>query len=117
VEGRVPFLDHKFVELVMSIPTRIKTQRSELKYILKKSVRGLIPDEIIDRKKQGFAVPIQEWFSEELGIRAKDELRSFCQETDLLDWAEVNRMLAEPRGKTRAWILLNLALWWKQYMQ
>ena len=43
LEGRVPFLDHKFVELAMSIPTSVKTNHGILKYILKKSVRGLIP--------------------------------------------------------------------------
>ena len=45
LEGRVPFLDHKFVELAMSIPESVKTKNGTLKYILKKSVRGLIPDE------------------------------------------------------------------------
>ncbi len=45
LEGRVPFLDHKFVELAMSIPTEVKTANGELKHILKKAVRGVIPDE------------------------------------------------------------------------
>ena len=53
LEGRVPFLDHKFVELAMSIPASVKTKHGTLKYILKKSARGLIPDELIDRKKEG----------------------------------------------------------------
>jgi asparagine synthase (glutamine-hydrolysing) len=81
VEGRVPFLDHKFVEFAMSIPSAIKTRNSELKYILKKAVRGVIPDEIIDRKKQGFAVPVREWLDDELGVhdgaRAEAVLRRF----------------------------------------
>ena len=51
LEARVPFLDHKFVELAMSIPEAVKTKNGNLKHILKKSVRGLIPDELIDRKK------------------------------------------------------------------
>jgi asparagine synthase (glutamine-hydrolysing) len=50
LEGRVPFLDHKFVELAMSIPEAVKTRNNESKYILKKAVRGTIPDELIDRK-------------------------------------------------------------------
>ena len=61
LEGRVPFLDHKFVELAMSIPESVKTRNGNLKHILKKSVRGVIPDELIDRKKQGFGVPLASW--------------------------------------------------------
>ena len=58
LEGRVPFLDHKFVELALGIPGKLKTKNQQLKYILKKAVRGTIPDELIDRPKQGFGVPI-----------------------------------------------------------
>lgn len=112
LEARVPFLDHKFVELAMSIPEDVKTRNGDLKYILKKAVRGLIPDDLIDRKKQGFAVPVREWFSDRLGDFARDELRKFCRDTDFLDAAEVD-LLAKNDGK-RAWYLLNFALWWRQ---
>src|SRR5206468_379705 len=67
LEGRVPFLDHKFVEFAMSIPENMKIKNGTLKYILKKSVRGVIPDELIDRPKQGFGVPVYEWLFEGLG--------------------------------------------------
>ena len=40
--------------------------------MLKKTVRGLIPDELIDRKKQGFGVPVYEWFFDRLGIRVTE---------------------------------------------
>ena len=69
LEGRVPFLDHKFVELAMSIPERVKTRDGTLKHVLKKAVRGVIPDELIDRPKQGFGVPVDEWFFDRLGDR------------------------------------------------
>ena len=115
LEARVPFLDHKFVELAMSIPESVKTRGGELKLILKMSVRGLIPDELIDRKKQGFGVPVYEWFLDRLGEFARKELTSFCQETDFLSPAAVMQLL-EQRDGERAWYLLNLALWWKQYV-
>jgi asparagine synthase (glutamine-hydrolysing) len=114
LEARVPFLDHRLVELAMSVPEAIRTRNGVLKYILKKSVRGLIPDELIDRKKQGFGVPLYEWFSGRLGHFIRDELRSFCRETDFLDFAEVMRVV--DRDSRRAWYLLNFALWWKQYI-
>jgi asparagine synthase (glutamine-hydrolysing) len=114
LEGRVPFLDHKFVEFALSIPEEVKTRDGELKYILKKAVRGLIPDEIIDRRKQGFNVPVHEWFFERLGDTARQEISDFCAQTDFLDRQEVMKFLDEGRGP-QAWYLLNLALWWKHH--
>jgi asparagine synthase (glutamine-hydrolysing) len=116
LEGRVPFLDHKFVELAMSIPPAVKTRNGTLKYILKKAVRGIIPDEIIDRKKQGFAAPMQEWFDERLGQLARNELREFCNETDLLDWQAIEKLL-DSEKRERIWPLLNVAQWWKSYIK
>jgi len=115
LEGRVPFLDHKFVELAMSIPESIKTKNGTLKYILKKAVRGLIPDALIDRKKQGFGVPIYEWFFDQFGMKARQELREFCQQTDFLDSVDVQRLVEQGRGP-QIWYLLNFALWWKEYI-
>jgi len=115
LEGRVPFLDHKFVELAMSIPESVKLRNGELKHILKRSVRGLIPDELIDRKKQGFGLPIYEWFFGKLGNTTRTELTDFCQKTDFLDLAQVNRLIDQGRGP-QVWYLLNFALWWKEYI-
>lgn len=114
LEARVPFLDHKFVELAMSIPQATKVRHGSLKYILKKSVRGLIPDELIDRKKQGFGVPVYEWFGDRLGEFTRRELRRFCDETDFFDPAEVERVINHDHK--RSWYLLNFALWWRQYI-
>ncbi|MCX6121340.1 MAG: asparagine synthase (glutamine-hydrolyzing) [Ignavibacteriales bacterium] len=115
LEGRVPFLDHKFVELAMSIPDSLKMKNGILKYMLKKAVKGLIPEELISRKKQGFSVPIYEWMSQQLGEKAKKELTEFCDQTDFLDKAEVMQLL-EHGKETEIWCLLNFALWWKQYI-
>jgi asparagine synthase (glutamine-hydrolysing) len=115
LEGRVPFLDHEFVALALSIPSAVKTRGGELKHILKKAVRGLIPDELIDRPKQGFGVPVAEWFHGALGEHAGRELESFCAATDLLERGEVRRLLASGR-RAQGWYLLNLALWWKEYV-
>jgi asparagine synthase (glutamine-hydrolysing) len=115
LEARVPFLDHKVVELAMSIPTQMKLGDGTLKYLLKKSVRGLIPDNIIDRKKQGFGVPIHEWFMGKLGQRIKGELESFCRETDFFDRQAVKRLL-DVGNPQQVWYLFNLALWWRTYI-
>jgi asparagine synthase (glutamine-hydrolysing) len=120
LEGRVPFLDHKFVELAMSIPTKVKLRNGTLKSILKRAVRGVIPDEIIDRKKQGFGVPVYEWLGDTLGDVARQELRNFCSQSGLLDAAAVEKVIGNSavtkRNGHRVWFLLNLALWWKEYI-
>jgi asparagine synthase (glutamine-hydrolysing) len=115
LEGRVPFLDHKFVEMAMSIPASVKIKNGTLKYILKKAVRGLIPDELIDRKKQGFDVPVYEWFFDRLGKKASQEMKDFCHRTDFLDSEEVEHVINQGRGR-EVWYLLNFALWWKEYI-
>ena len=115
LETRVPFLDHKFVQLAMSIPEQVITRGGESKHILKKAVMGLIPDDIINRRKQGFGVPIQEWFLGQSGAFARRELTEFCDQTDFLDRSTVMKLIQSGRG-TDVWFLLNFALWWKQFI-
>lgn len=112
IEARVPFLDHRFVGLSMSIPASRKVRGDSTKVLLKKAVRGVIPDEIIDRPKQGFGVPIQDWFAGRLGAEMARELETFCRESGLLDWSAVSDVLRQGRS-SQAWYLYNLALWWK----
>lgn len=116
LETRVPFLDHKFVELSMSIPSKIKIKNGTLKYILKKGIKGLIPDEIIDRKKQGFGLPMQEWFLTELGTKVKKEITDFCKETDYFNKNYVVEH-ANEMNETQLWCLVNYILWWKKYIK
>lgn len=113
LEGRVPFLDHKFVELALSIPERQRVGDGSLKYLLKRAVRGTVPDWVIDRPKQGFGVPVFEWFLGRLGEHAKAELDSFCAEFDYFDRTAIARMFTE--RDPRLWYLYNFAMWWKQF--
>jgi asparagine synthase (glutamine-hydrolysing) len=115
LEGRVPFLDHRFVGVALSIPTAMKTRHGSLKYVLKRAVKGLIPDKLINRPKQGFGVPVGELFQGPLQALALNELRRFCAETDLVDQVEIDRVMAEADGAKR-WYLLNLALWWRTFI-
>ncbi len=116
VEARVPFLDHRLVELAMSIPSHAKYHDGQPKRLLKRAVRGLIPDSIIDRPKQGFGVPVQQWFSGPLGKYIMSAIDEVCDHTDLLDRSEINRLLQNGSG-TPLWFLGNFALWWKEYIR
>jgi asparagine synthase (glutamine-hydrolysing) len=66
LEVRAPMLDHKFMECVASIPSGLKLRNGTGKYILKKALEPELPAEILYRSKQGFAIPLDQWFKREL---------------------------------------------------
>jgi asparagine synthase (glutamine-hydrolysing) len=76
LEARSPFLDHVLMEFVASLPPGFKLLGAQKKFVLKASMRGLIPDTILDRPKMGFSAPISNWFREELREMAHDILLS-----------------------------------------
>ena len=114
VETRVPFLDHKFVEFAMSIPAEYKLKNNTSKYILKKSVKGVIPDELIDRKKQGFGIPVYEWLSERLSKRIKSDTIDFLKKTDFFDKEEIIKVVEQPNSFS--WLIYNFILWYNEYI-
>ena len=80
-------------------PDDVKTTNGELKHILKKAVRGVIPDELIDRPKQGFGVPVYEWFFDRLGD-ARAGARRVLRADGLPRPRRGDRVLDEPRGRS-----------------
>lgn len=115
IEARVPFLDHKVVALALSMPTAMKTAGGVPKRILKKAVEGLLPPEIIHRRKQGFSVPVGDWLMSGLGERVRAEIAGFTAATDLLDAAAVDELFRR-NDHHGLWILFNLALWWRRHI-
>ena len=63
IEGRVPFLDYKLVEFMLTVPTKLKFKNNENKYLLKKVAEKFLPEGIIYRKKMGFGAPTYRWFN------------------------------------------------------
>ena len=74
LEVRVPLLDHKLVEWISGLPPEMKLKGSEGKYIFKKSLESYLPEDILYRKKMGFAVPLAAWFRGPLRQRVRDSL-------------------------------------------
>jgi asparagine synthase (glutamine-hydrolysing) len=114
VEARVPFLDHHLVEFAMDLPLRMRLRDRVGKYLLKKAVRGLLPDEIIARRKMGFGAPFREWFRGPFGRWAHDRLSE--SEVEILDLDAIRGLLREHRDERadwsfHLWVALNLALW------
>ncbi len=114
LEARVPFLDYRLVEFAMGIPEAVKTRGRVLKAILKSAVRGLIPDELIDRPKQGFGVPLKEWFFDGLGEQMLADIETFATSTDYFDPATARRLAqSDPQ---LAWYLYNFVLWHRRFI-
>jgi len=72
LEVRAPMLDHKFMECVASMPSSLKLRNGTGKYILKKAFEPILPAEILYRAKQGFAIPLGQWFKRELKGMAEE---------------------------------------------
>jgi asparagine synthase (glutamine-hydrolysing) len=67
IEGRVPFLDRKFAECAMKIPIEFKYSHNNGKKIFKKLIKGLVPEDILCSRKQGFNVPVNSWLAKDHG--------------------------------------------------
>ena len=66
LETRAPFLDVDVMELAFSMPGDLKIRDGERKWILKRAMRGVLPDRILTRKKEGFSIPMKNWLRREL---------------------------------------------------
>jgi asparagine synthase (glutamine-hydrolysing) len=116
VEARVPFLDHELVTFAMGIPQAVKVANGKLKDLLKKAVTRLLPAEIVHRPKQGFRVPVTEWFLTELGPVVREVLTDFSREQPYFDPGYIQRLLG-PRNSAKTWYLLNFALWHRHWIE
>ena len=123
VEARVPFLDHRIVEYSMAVPARLKIKNGQLKYLLKKSVEGIIPNDIIYRKKQGFAAPVGEWLRGEWSGFVEDKLlNSWFVRNGHFNREFIKAMLENHQARRRyegqnLWNLLNLTLWHESWIE
>jgi asparagine synthase (glutamine-hydrolysing) len=123
VETRVPFLDHKLVEFAMTIPRSLKVRNGQNKWILKKSLEDILPDDLLYRPKQGFALPINEWFIKGMAPFVERTLFSSpLRRRELFDYDFVRAMWdAHLAGRVdysfNIWSLLNLSLWYEHWIE
>jgi asparagine synthase (glutamine-hydrolysing) len=102
VEARAPFLDREVMELVLPAPSRLKVRGLTTKAILKEAARGLVPNEVIHRRKRGLSVPVARWLNTGLAPLADRLL-----DTPLLAEHRTGRR----NHARRLWPQLMLALW------
>lgn len=122
LEARVPLLDHELIEFVVRMPARLKLKGIETKYIFKKAMEGIVPNEILHREKQGFGVPIGEWINVQLKDRIYSDLTDRrTVERGYFDQTYIQTILDEHRRGRRdhshaVWVLWMLELWHRRFL-
>lgn len=123
LEVRVPFLDHRLAEYTMSLPAGYKIDSRNRKKILVDSCRDLLPEELLNRKKQGFEVPLLKWFQHELKSLITDDLLKdeFIVEQGLFDPEKIKALKQQlfsydPNdAAARVWALIVFQYWWRKH--
>lgn len=116
IETRVPFLDEDLVAFALAIPSELKIRNGESKYILKKAAEGILPDEIIYRRKMGFCGSATTMLTPRLTRFAHEAILSSALTADMFNRAYIERLFDDHARQRRfnsfkIWNLLNLVLW------
>ncbi len=121
IETRVPLLDHKVVEFAATIPPEMNLRNGTTKYILKSAMRGILPDQIIDRPKRGFAVPLDYWFRGKLGPYVRElVLGESSRRRGIFNPRYVENLVARhDKGEDlglQLWSLISFELWSRTFL-
>ncbi len=121
LEARAPFLDHELAEYAAAIPFNLKLKGARTKHILKEAARGLLPQDIINRPKHGFGLPLGAWLRRDMAPLRAVLLSRRARERGLLQMKIVEGLIAEHESGARdhnrtLWALLTLEEWHRQFM-
>jgi asparagine synthase (glutamine-hydrolysing) len=122
IESRVPFLDHKLVEYTARLPERMKLRGLTTKYILRRAMKGILPEEILSRSKMGFPVPVGAWFRgrfrwviDEYVLGSRTLNRGLFDERFVRSLVERHQSGGENHAE-RLWSLVNFEMWQRKFM-
>jgi asparagine synthase (glutamine-hydrolysing) len=122
LEARSPLLDHDFLALAASLPAEMKVRGGEKKVGLRAALRAWLPDDILDRPKQGFEVPVSDWFRGELRPYVQDVLmdpvaagRGYFRESYVRRLLDRHVQGLEDNSKG-LWTLLMFELWHREFV-
>lgn len=122
IESRVPFLDHKLVEFTARLPERLKLRGWTTKYVLRRSMKGILPEAILNRPKMGFPVPVGRWFRESYRSLIDEYVLSpRAMDRGLFNRNAVTELVAEHQNGVRnnadrLWALLTFEMWSRQFL-
>ncbi len=123
VESRPPFLDHHLVELAFSLPSNLKIRNGVTKWIIKEIARKHLPAHIVDRKKAGFRVPLDQWFRSGLReishdlLDSSDSFVSGCLDRSMVQELMRSHESGRRDESMRIWTLLGLEIWYKTFFE
>jgi asparagine synthase (glutamine-hydrolysing) len=123
VEARSPFLDHRLMEFAATLPPELKLDGSGGKRLLKQTLRRVLPDEILQRPKMGFGVPLARWFREELRqLPGEVLLDSSTLARGYFRRSEIEDMITEHHAhindhSQRLWVLLQFEMWHREVVE
>jgi len=122
LEGREPLLDNRIIEFVSQLPSHLKYNNGQQKYLLKKITHRYIPKTLMDRPKAGFSIPMNQWFRNDL----KSYLFEYINEEELSKHNLINiKKAIKVRDEflsgddfkgTQVWLLLVFQMWWTRWM-
>ena len=121
IESRVPFLDHKLVEFTARLPERMKLRGGITKYILRESMKGILPVSILKRPKMGFPVPVGAWFRGQFkNVIDEYVLSERALQRRIFDPAFVQSLASRHDAgedhSERLWSLVNFEIWQRQFL-
>lgn len=122
LETRAPLLDHELIEFSAKIPHGLKLNNGEKKYIFKKAMEGILPEEILNRAKMGFNMPLSSWFKGDLSSYSRDILLDRkCIDRGLFSKKGIEALLSSHRKKRRdlslkIWALLFFEHWCRNWL-
>src|SRR5579864_5172818 len=121
LEGRVPLLNNDFVGYALSLPLSMKLRGLRSKFLLKRALRGILPERILRRPKKGFGIPVADWFRGPLREQMRDVLASDrIRREGFFDPAAVQRLIGEHLvgrrdNRKQLWTLFAFQLWLEGY--
>lgn len=121
LEARMPFMDHELAAFVSSLPDNMRVKNHTTKWILRESMKTLIPQEILERPKVGFRVPINEWFQTSMReylydhLMGSESITSAYYQKDALQKILGDHVKGRQNHEKLLWSLLNLEIWHRQY--
>ncbi len=123
LEVRVPFLDHRVVEFAFGLPVNSKINSNDRKRIVKETFKSYVPENLFNRKKHGFEVPLLGWLKKELNSLLENDLLKpdFIQEQGVFNEGQIEALKKQLHSRNPAdsaakiWALLVFQWWYKKY--
>lgn len=122
LEGREPLIDHRIIEFAAQLPVSFKYNEGQSKYLLRRIVHKYVPKSIMDRPKQGFSIPINNWLRTDLRYLLEENLNSeMLEKSQLFNVDEIVHLKKEflagdDKNSILVWYLLMFQMWYNRWM-